>query len=143
MKRMYWYILALYCGGALPLIGCSPSLQSDVTDRRTESIEDATSVLYQQPAPFHRPSGGMNDGLQNSPQRTDAESEFRIRPGMEFSLLAVEDENIKGRFRVNFDGDLKLPYDVTVHADGLTKEQLREEIVEAYAHFFRVPPSIE
>jgi len=66
-----------------------------------------------------------------------------ISPGFELDLNVIEDQNLNGKFRVAFDGNLELPYNVRVKAVDLTTTQLESKIQEAYAQFFRNPPTVQ
>ena len=65
-----------------------------------------------------------------------------VAPGYEISLSGFNDSKLDARFRIGFDGMLKLPYQVDIPTTGMTREALRGRIVAAYAHFYRSPPSI-
>jgi len=64
-----------------------------------------------------------------------------ILPGYRIRLTCSQDKKLNGKFRVKFDGQLKLPYHVTLQAAGLKSEELQRKIVQAYRPYFRsVPP---
>lgn len=63
-----------------------------------------------------------------------------VAPGYELGLSSLEDENLRGKFRVEFDGTLKLPYNVTIQTDGMTLDALRSEVNRDYAKFFKTAP---
>src|SRR5690554_4174760 len=60
-----------------------------------------------------------------------------MAPGHLFSIYHPSDEKLKGRFRVDFQGALRLPYDVRINVKGLTFRELREEVLNRYAKFFQ------
>lgn len=64
-----------------------------------------------------------------------------IAPGYLIGLRS-SDPKVKGEFRVEFDGTLKLPYNVKLTAADLSESQLRDEIRNAYRTYFRSPNDI-
>jgi protein involved in polysaccharide export with SLBB domain len=65
-----------------------------------------------------------------------------IAPGFEIKLSTNEDPHLNGTFRTEFDGRVKLPYNVVLATEGLTLERLKAKVVEAYAKYFKTPPDI-
>jgi protein involved in polysaccharide export with SLBB domain len=65
-----------------------------------------------------------------------------VAPGFEIKVSSLEDQNINGKFRIDFSGKLKLPYDVTLNTDGLTRDALKSKVNESYAKFFKSQPKI-
>jgi protein involved in polysaccharide export with SLBB domain len=65
-----------------------------------------------------------------------------VAPGYEVKLTSTSDQNLNGKYRIEFEGKLKLPYNVVINTSGLTKDQLQQKIVEAYSKFFKKPPNI-
>ena len=66
-----------------------------------------------------------------------------IAPGNQIKISCDEDAAVRGNFSVPADGELKLPYGVSVRALGLSEAELRRQIVESYKPFFRGTPSIK
>lgn len=66
-----------------------------------------------------------------------AETENMVAPGFLFSLSHPTDDKLQGAFRVQFDGILKLPYGVKIAVKGLTVEELKVKVREAYNTFFQ------
>ena len=60
-----------------------------------------------------------------------------IAPGHLFSISHPSDDKLKGKYRVNFDGLLKLPYNVRIQADGLTFSELKKIVRKAYKRYFQ------
>ena len=67
----------------------------------------------------------------------------QIAPGFEIKVTNLEDENLNGKYRVDFDGVVKLPYDVRIQTTGLTKAKLQERVAAAYRGFYKSDPGIE
>ena len=63
--------------------------------------------------------------------------EDKMAPGHLFYLFHPSDEKLKGRFRADFAGLLRLPYNVRVNVKGLTFSELRQKVLQAYAKFFQ------
>lgn len=62
-----------------------------------------------------------------------------IAPGYALSIENPHDTAVRGRFTVEHDGLLKLPYEVQVKAEGLTPEQLAQALNEKYGRFILHP----
>ena len=61
----------------------------------------------------------------------------KMAPGFLFSLNHPSDEKIKGRFRADFKGILRLPYNVVLNVKGLRFKQLKKKVLKAYSKFFQ------
>lgn len=61
----------------------------------------------------------------------------KMAPGHLFYLYHPSDEKLKGRFRADFQGLLRLPYNVRINVKGLTFSELRRKVLESYAKFFQ------
>lgn len=70
---------------------------------------------------------------------TNAEN---IGPGFELQITSLADAAISGLYRVNKDGALALPYQVELHAAGLTLAELRKNLNSAFAKYL-VDPKID
>jgi len=66
-----------------------------------------------------------------------------IAPGYQLQLASPEDKTLNGKYRIEFDGEIKLPYDVVLNIGGLTLGAARERILEAYKPFFKSKPAIK
>ena len=90
------------------------------------------------------------NSLNNKIQKTDNSRFTRIKnipkfynrkslisPGYLFALSHPSDAKLKGKYRVNFNGMLKLPYNVRIKADGLTFSNLRKIVRKAYKRYFQ------
>lgn len=61
----------------------------------------------------------------------------KMAPGHLFYLSHPSDEKLKGRYRADFKGVLRLPYRVRIKVNGLTFSELRDKVMAAYAKFFQ------
>lgn len=61
----------------------------------------------------------------------------KMAPGHEFYLYHPSDEKLKGKFRADFNGNLRLPYNVVINVTGLTYSELRAQVLEKYSKFFQ------
>lgn len=61
----------------------------------------------------------------------------RILPGDLIELHQPDDPKVNGRFRVDYDGTLALPYKIAVKAKGFSLSELRKKIHDAYAIYFK------
>lgn len=73
--------------------------------------------------------------IQDIPQFEGTEN--FVAPGFLFSLTHPTDGKLQGSFRVGFDGVLKLPYGVKITVTGLTLEEVKRKVMEAYTSFFQ------
>ena len=65
-----------------------------------------------------------------------------VAPG---NLIEIRspDSKLNGDYRVEFDGSLKLPYNVRVNSFGLTEDQLTDSIRSSYRTYLRSPNEIK
>lgn len=61
----------------------------------------------------------------------------KMAPGFLFYLNHPSDEKLRGRYRVDFKGILRLPYNVKVKVKGLRFGEVREEVLRQYSKFFQ------
>lgn len=61
----------------------------------------------------------------------------KMAPGFLFYLNHPSDEKIKGRYRADFKGILRLPYNVVINVKGLNFKQLKKKVLKAYSKFFQ------
>ncbi len=64
-------------------------------------------------------------------------SRDKMAPGFQFYLNHPSDDKIKGRFRADFTGILRLPYNVRINVRGLTFNELKKKVLSSYAKFFQ------
>lgn len=62
---------------------------------------------------------------------------YKMAPGYLFHLSHPSDNRLKGQYRADFKGFLRLPYNVVVNVKGLSFKELRSKILKAYSKFFK------
>jgi len=75
--------------------------------------------------------------------KSSIENSNKISPGYRLELRHSSDSVISGKYRVAFNGKIKLPYKITLTAAGLTTSQLSKKISKAYKKFFKGPSKIK
>jgi len=60
-----------------------------------------------------------------------------IAPGFLLTISSLADRRLNGDFRVDFDGNLALPYDINVNTTGTTVSQLKKKLTGLYHPFFK------
>lgn len=73
--------------------------------------------------------------VKDIPQFT--ETETMMAPGHLFSLNHPSDEKLRGQFRVQFDGYLRLPYGIKINVIGKTFFEVRKIVLDSYNRFFQ------
>ena len=94
----------------------------------------------QPPAPMaqsSKPLDPLNVDLQSKRPKD------HVAPGFEVQITSAEDERLNGTFRIAFNGNLKLPYDIVIDTKGLGEKELREKIALAYRNFFQGEPTLQ
>ena len=81
-----------------------------------------------------------NWGVEPEPATT---ADPQIAAGFLLTLHFLEDRTLNGDFRVDFDGNLTLPYNITVNTTGLTLTQLRKKLIELYHPYFKTSSGID
>lgn len=66
-----------------------------------------------------------------------------VAAGFLLTLHSLEDRKLNGDFRVDFEGNLELPYDISVAAAGMTLSALKKKLAEVYRPFFKTPSEID
>jgi protein involved in polysaccharide export with SLBB domain len=66
-----------------------------------------------------------------------------LAPGDTVLVSSSLDQDINGKFTVEFDGVLKLPYHVHISALNMTLGQLKAAITAAYQPYYQTPPQID
>jgi len=61
----------------------------------------------------------------------------KMAPGFLFYLNHPSDEKLKGRYRADFSGLLRLPYNVVIQVKDLTFSQLKKKVLAKYSKFFQ------
>ena len=67
----------------------------------------------------------------------------QIIPGYLLTIKCAEDGKLNGDFRVEFNGDLVLPYDITVNAAGDTLSDLKRKLTALYRPYFKTDYEID
>ena len=62
---------------------------------------------------------------------------YDVSPGFLLSLSHPSDDKLTGRYRVSFDGLLRLPYNVRINTRGLNIVELRKRVKKSYKKFFQ------
>jgi len=60
-----------------------------------------------------------------------------MAPGHLFYLYHPSDEKLQGKFRADFNGYLRLPYNIRINIKQMTFSQLREKVQKYYAKYFQ------
>jgi hypothetical protein len=66
-----------------------------------------------------------------------------VAPGFLLTARSSDDAKLNGDFRVEFNGDLILPYNVTVNTNGMTLSQLERKLAELYRPYFKTSSGIK
>jgi protein involved in polysaccharide export with SLBB domain len=107
------------------------------TTRSQYVWHDATSHQASLPkAPLALESWGMKP---EGPNVADPE----IAPGFLLSLKSLSDPKLNGVFRGDFNGDIQLPYDVTLNTTDSTLSLLKRKLIEVYRPYFKTSPDID
>jgi len=70
-------------------------------------------------------------------------SDPQIAPGFLITLHSLADSKLNGDYRVDFDGQLQVPYDKTIDAKEMTLSDLKQKLTEVYHPYFKTPSDIE
>ena len=88
-------------------------------------------------------SGLEGDAQREYQQAKDQlEKSNVVSPGFTLRIRHGADENISGDFKVAFNGELKLPYKVTVEAAGVTTEEVAARVEKAYRSYFKIKNNV-
>lgn len=66
-----------------------------------------------------------------------------LAPGYLVRLRSVDDKDLNGEFRIDFDGSLSLPYGVRVDTTGMTLTDLQSRLIGEYRQYFKTTPSLQ
>jgi protein involved in polysaccharide export with SLBB domain len=72
----------------------------------------------------------------------DAIQEHRVQPGYLYEISNINDNGLNGKYRVDFDGKLRLTYGVVIDTTNLDEADVRAKIIEAYRPFLKSADSI-
>ena len=81
-----------------------------------------------------------DDSNDDSAANTNANTV--IEPGFKIHLTCPDDAKINGDFRVSWDGEVSLPYQVSVKASGLKVKSLQAKLEKTYRQYFKGQPRI-
>lgn len=90
-----------------------------------------------------------DSGARRAPAPSYAETKRKVEtgnlvaPGFILNIEHAADPKISGKYEVEFDGQIKMPYKVSVTAAGLTPSQLEGEIERKYRSYYRTNNSVE
>jgi len=65
-----------------------------------------------------------------------------LAPGYLINLHSPDDAKMNGDYRVDIDGNVALPYNMSVNAAGLTVTQLQKRLGELYKPYFKTAPMV-
>lgn len=75
------------------------------------------------------------------PDRNAADPE--VSPGWLFAMKSFTDPKLDGEYRIEINGDLRLPYDAKVNSSGLKVSQLKAKIAEQLRPFYKSKVDID
>jgi protein involved in polysaccharide export with SLBB domain len=94
-----------------------------------------------------RPAGIPKATQMQDSWGADAEgsnvSDPQIAPGFLLTMRSVTDSKLNGDYRVDFDGGLQLPYDITVNTTGMTLSQMKKKLADLFHPYFKTTPDID
>lgn len=119
MKKLLLFQALLFM-----LVGCS---SNEIVDYPRYTDQIAKQMQNQKKA--------LDKSFSEAPDLSSL-SKF-MAPGHSFGIYHPSDSKLSGRFRADFNGRLRLPYNVVVDVKNKTFDQLREEVLEKYSRFFQ------
>lgn len=127
--------------GCASIMGKSSS--SAESSAESSAAEVPAAAAEEKPAPAS--TDVVDPVAPGAPDKTSAASiaaalEDRpntLAPGFVIRLSHQEDRDLNGTFRIDFDGKINLPYNVTFRAQGLTMDEFRQKVAESYRPFFK------
>jgi protein involved in polysaccharide export with SLBB domain len=66
-----------------------------------------------------------------------------LAPGYLLRIRSVDDKDLNGEFRIDFDGSVTLPYGVRVDTTGMTLTDLQSRLIGEYRQYFKTTPSLD
>lgn len=82
-------------------------------------------------------SGKSTKFIENNKIPKFPKLKYSMAPGHLFYLNHPSDRKLKGRYRADYKGFLRLPYGVKIDVKGLSFKELREKVKEQYSKFFQ------
>ena len=111
---VFFLLLLAACSSPPPTLGEDPLAASALQNSVTESANK----------PLSPPASGA------------------IQPGFLYEISEINDRGMGGKFRVDFDGKLRLSYNVVIDTEGLQESSLREKVIESFKPFLKSVNSI-
>lgn len=65
-----------------------------------------------------------------------------LAPGYLLQVSSAQDRKLNGTFRIEQDGNLELPYQITIQTHGLGVQEFQEKLQQAYAPYFKSTPDV-
>lgn len=81
----------------------------------------------------------ITDMQEDSAEEWSVRDENEVAPGYTLEITNSADSAINGAYQVNAEGNLELPYDIRVKAEGLSIEELQKQLGSAYSQYLRNP----
>ena len=113
------------------LTACGTTRSSYV---RHDSASAPETPGYREPYQVVETWGGKEQNLKSP----DPE----LAPGWLVALHSLTDSKLDGEYRIDFNGDLSLPYDIKVNTNGMTLSQLHKKLMDQLLSFFKNPSDI-
>jgi protein involved in polysaccharide export with SLBB domain len=127
--------LGLTLAFVLALIsGCSTAGRRAASSENAEpsAVETSNPASLEVVDPAAAPTEDSGISVAEPEERPNS-----LAPGFLIRLAHQEDRDLNGTFRIDFDGMINLPYNVSFHAQGLTMDEFRQKVNEAYKPFYK------
>lgn len=82
-------------------------------------------------------SAGIKGSLKADEVPNLSNQQKLMSPGHLFAIYHPSDSKLSGRYRADFNGRLRLPYNVVVEVKNKSFNELRDEVLENYSKFFQ------
>lgn len=90
-----------------------------------------------EPAIIDTTIDSQNLKVGNQKESNSESTDPVIRSGYLIEIVNLEDQKLNDKFRVEFNGDLRLPYNVTIKASGIRLSELKRRLEQAYSRYFQ------
>lgn len=88
-------------------------------------------------------TSSLTDGfLVENPYAGPLNAKTEVRPGFQIKMSSDVDEKVNGEYRVDINGEIKLPYGGWTKAAGLTVQALTEKINAEVRKFYKADPQV-
>lgn len=126
-------LLALF-GFVLTLASCSSMpLEPDNIDEMDEEsvlLDDPLLVALQQ----------EDESPSNTEQKADPRPKIApLSPGDWVEISEAIDPKLNGKYQVEFDGSIHLPYQIQISTEGLNLSEFKSKLIRIYQKFYRNP----